>query len=83
MEKGNIERGICMFTKEWWKAALIRAIRTFAESALAYIGTGAIVLGDVNWVAVLSAGAFGFITAILLALAGLPEAKPEAQQHEA
>ena len=66
-----------MFTKEWWKAALIRAIRTFAESALAYIGTGAIVLGDVNWVAVLSAGAFGFITAILLALTGLPEAKPE------
>lgn len=61
--------------KEWWKAALIRAIRTFAEAALAYIGTGAIVLGDVNWLAVLSAGAFGFITAILLALTGLPEVK--------
>ena len=45
--------------KEWWKAALIRAIRTFAEAALAYIGTGAVVLGDVNWLAVLSAGAFG------------------------
>lgn len=59
--------------KEFWKAALIRAIRTFAESALAYIGTGAIVLGDVNWLAVLSAGAFGFICAILMALAGLPE----------
>ena len=66
-----------MFTKEWWKAALIRAIRTFAESALAYIGTGAVVLGDVNWIAVLSAGAFGFVTAILLALAGLPEAKTQ------
>ena len=62
--------------KKWWKAALIRAIRTFAESALAYIGTGAVVLGDVNWIAVLSAGAFGFITAILLALTGLPEVKP-------
>ena len=59
--------------KEWWKAALIRAARTFAEAALAYIGTGAIVLGDVNWLACLSAGAFGFITAILLALTGLPE----------
>ena len=65
-----------MFTAEWWKAALIRAIRTFAEAALAYIGTGAVVLGDVNWVAAASAGAFGFITAILLALAGLPEVKP-------
>lgn len=62
--------------KEWAKAALIRAIRTFAEAALAYIGTGALVLGDVNWLAVLSAGAFGFITAILLALTGLPEVKP-------
>ncbi len=59
--------------KEWIKAAGIRAIRTFAESALAYIGTGALVLGDVNWLAVLSAGAFGAITALLLALAGLPE----------
>lgn len=62
--------------KEWAKAALIRAIRTFAEAALAYIGTGAVVLGDVNWLAVLSAGAFGFVTAILLALTGLPEVKP-------
>lgn len=62
--------------KAWLKAALIRAIRTFAESALAYIGTGAVVLGDVNWLAALSAGAFGFVSAILLALAGLPEAKP-------
>ena len=59
--------------KEWAKAALIRAIRTFAEAALAYIGTGAVVLGDVNWIAVLSAGAFGFVTAWLLALTGLPE----------
>lgn len=60
--------------KEWLKAALIRAVRTFAEAALAYIGTGALVLGDVNWVAVLSAGAFGFISALLIALTGLPEA---------
>lgn len=59
--------------KSWIKAALIRAVRTFAEAALAYIGTGALVLGDVNWLAVLSAGAFGFVTAILLALTGLPE----------
>ena len=59
--------------KAWAKAALIRAVRTFAEAALAYIGTGAIVLGDVNWLAVLSAGAFGFVTAWLLALTGLPE----------
>ena len=64
------------FWKAWLKAAAIRALRTFAESALAYIGTGAVVLGDVNWIAALSAGAMGAVCAILLALAGLPELKP-------
>ena len=59
--------------KEWFKAAGIRAIRTFAEAMLAYIGTGALVLGDVNWIAALSAGAFGAITALLMSLTGLPE----------
>lgn len=59
--------------RAWLKAALIRAIRTFAEAMLAYIGTGAVVLGDVNWLAALSAGGFGFVTALLLALTGLPE----------
>ena len=59
--------------RKWAKAALVRGIRTFAEAMLAYIGTGAVVLGDVNWIAALSAGGFGFVTAMLLALTGLPE----------
>lgn len=59
--------------KKWAYAALIRAIRTFAEAALAYIGTGKIVLGEVNWLAALSAGGLGFVMAWLLALTGLPE----------
>ena len=55
---------------------MIRAIRTFAESMLAFIGTGAIVLKDVDWLAALSAGALGFVLAVLLALAtGIPEAE--------
>jgi hypothetical protein len=66
-----------LFNWEFWKAALIRAVRTFAESMLAYIGTGAIVLKDVDWLAALSAGGFGFICAILLSLAGLPEVKKQ------
>ena len=67
-----------MFTWEFWKATLIRAIRTFAESMLAFIGTGAIVLNDVDWLAALSAGGLGFVLAVLLALAtGIPEAKKE------
>jgi len=65
----------------WAKAAIIRGIRTFAEGVLVYIGgdavnVGKLVLADVNWIAALSAGAMGFIIAILLALAGLPEVKP-------
>ena len=67
---------------KWWKAALIRAVRTFAEAMLAYIGTGAVVLGDVNWIAALSAGGFGLVTAILLALTGLPEVEPEKLEEE-
>ena len=66
-----------IITKDWLKAAAIRAVRTFAEAALAYIGTGAVVLGDVNWLGVLSAGAFGAVTALLLALAGLPEVEKQ------
>lgn len=71
---------IDLFTWDFWKAALIRAIRTFAESMLAYIGTGAIVLKDVDWLAALSAGGLGFVIAILLALAGLPEVKKTEQE---
>lgn len=62
-----------IFSKEWFKAAGIRAVRTFAEAMIAYIGTGAVVLGDVNWIAALSAGGMGAVMAILIALAGLPE----------
>ena len=67
---------------EWIKAALIRAVRTFAEAMLAYIGTGALVLGDVNWFAALSAGGFGFVTAILLALTGLPEVPTKPPEYD-
>ena len=63
--------------KAWMKAAGVRAIRTFAEAALAYIGTGALLLGDVSWLGVLSAGAMGAVTSFLMALTGLPEVKPE------
>ena len=68
--------------KKWAKAALVRAVRTFAEGVLIYIGgdavaVGKLILSDVNWLAALSAGAMGFILAILLALAGLPEAQAQ------
>lgn len=62
--------------KKWWSMALGRAIRTVAQSALAYIGTSATVMHDVNWIMVISAGLFGGIVSILTSIAvGMPEYK--------
>ena len=60
--------------KEWFKAAGIRAIKTIAQTAIATIGTAA-VLGDVNWVMVASAAALAGVLSLLTSVAGLPENK--------
>ena len=57
---------------KWWKAAGIRAVKTIAQTAVATIGTSA-VLGDVNWVAVLSASVLAGVLSLLTSVAGLPE----------
>lgn len=61
-----------VFTKEWFRCALIRSIRTVAQTAVATIGTAA-VLESVNWVAVVSASILAGILSMLTSLAGLPE----------
>lgn len=63
-------RGV--FTKQWAKCALVRAIKTCAQTAIATIGTAA-VMGEVNWVAVGSASVLAGILSVLTSLAGLPE----------
>lgn len=63
-------------TKVWLKAAAIRAVRSFAQGALASIGTGA-VLTEVNWLATLCTGALAAVVSVLMSLTGLPEAKPD------
>lgn len=60
-------------TREFWESALIRAIRTVCQTAIATIGT-AVVLVDVNWMYVISASALSGILSILTSIAtGLPE----------
>lgn len=62
------------YWKTWIKAASVRAIKTVAQTAVATIGTSA-VLGDVNWVMVASASALAGILSLLTSVAGLPEVK--------
>lgn len=60
--------------KNWFKAAGIRAIRTVAQSAIAAIGTSAM-LGDVNWILVASSATLAGILSLLTSVVSLPEVK--------
>ena len=63
-----------MNLKLWIKAAGIRALKTVAQTAVATIGTSA-VLGEVNWIAVVSAATLAGVLSLLTSVAGLPEVK--------
>lgn len=60
--------------KTWFKAAGVRAVKTVAQTAVATIGTAA-VMGDVEWVMVASAAALSGVLSLLTSIAGLPEVK--------
>ena len=65
-----------IFTKQWFKAAGIRSLKTVCQTAVATIGTSA-VLSSVDWRVVLSAAALAGVLSILNSFAGLPEVKEE------
>lgn len=58
--------------KKWLKAATVRAVKTVAQTAVATIGTSA-VMGDVNWIAVGSASVLAGVLSMLTSVTGLPE----------
>lgn len=61
-----------VFTKEWWKAAGIRALKTVCQTAVATIGTTAVMSG-VDWKMVASASCLAGILSMLTSIAGIPE----------
>jgi len=65
----------------WTKAALVRAVRTMAQTAVAMIGT-ALVITDVDWLMVLSASVLAGILSILTSLGGLPEVNATKETEE-
>ncbi len=63
-------------TKKWCKAALVRAVKTMAQTAVAMLPVAA-VISEVDWLAVLSTALLAGITSVLTSLAGLPEVKED------
>ena len=61
-----------VFTKKWFYAAFVRSLKTTAQTAVATIGTSA-VMGDVDWLMVASASILAGILSVLTSIAGLPE----------
>lgn len=64
---------------KWAKAAIVRAIRTVCQTAVALIGTNAIGITEVNWVGVASGAALAGVVSLLTSLAGIPEVEMEEQ----
>ena len=65
-------------TKEWFKNATTRAVKTMAQTAISTIGVSA-VMSDVNWVMVGSASVLAGILSLLTSIAGIPEVKKEGE----
>lgn len=61
-----------IMSKKWWKCAGVRAVKTMAQTAVATIGSSA-VINEVNWLMVLSASVLAGILSMLTSVAGLPE----------
>lgn len=75
MFKNNVFN-VSVDTKQWFKKAVVRAVKTMAQTFVATIGT-ATVMGAVDWKMVLSASVLAGVLSIATSVAGLPEVKAE------
>lgn len=67
--------------KEWLKAALIRAVKTFAQTFAGGLAVGAAV-SEVQWLRVLSVSGVAFVLSMMTSLAGLPEVEKKPPDEE-
>ena len=67
---------------DWIKAALIRAIKTFAQTMVALIGTGAVGFTDLDWLRILSVSGVAALLSLLTSVAGLPELDADGQNAD-
>lgn len=70
-----------IFTKKWLKAAAVRAIKTMAQTAIATIGSTALIT-EINWILVGSSVALAGVASMLTSVAGLPEITEEVDDDE-
>ena len=69
-----------VLSKDWFIAAGIRAVKTFAQTALSMVTVGQAFI-DVNWINVLSVSGVAMILSILTSLAGLPEVNTDTEKE--
>lgn len=69
-------------TKQWWRAAGIRAIKTAAQTAVALIGTGAVGFTDLDWARIASVAGVAAVLSLLTSIAGLPELDAQLDDSE-
>lgn len=77
----NAVFNVSVNTKEWFKAAGLRAVRTMAQTALSMLTVGQAVM-DVNWINVLSVTATAGIISLLTSVTGIPEVRNAAAKEK-
>lgn len=70
-----------LLSLEWWKEAGTRCVKTIAQTAIATIGTSALI-ENVNWLVVLSASALAGLLSILTSIATIPDPNKEEENND-